>query len=417
MPEKILVIDDDVDNRRLLLRTLGKAGYDVIEAGDGNEGLALAFGLLPELILLDVVMPELDGYQICEILKKDPRTTDIPIIFLSAKTEAKDKIKGLEIGGVDYITKPFDRTEVLARVQTQLKNRLLIKEMMDKQKHLEEDLRASETLHENILSTKTLSFLGCKGGVGTTFLAANLAYLLSLEQQGQVLLVDLDLQYAQMIYFFDVKPQYTLGEAIANLDEMDNSFLQSLLYSYNKFISLLPAPARLEEAETFTAEHLDKILSKLKSMQAFRWIIVDAGHRMDEITAKALELSDILVLVTAPSVPALNNTKKWLELLQLLELELPMDIWLNGWDRTAGLTLSDISKFLKFEVHTTLPFDPAAVNQSINEGHPLAETDPRHRLCKILQIKAKGFVDKEDRKEATASGWDWLKRLGGKSKS
>ena len=122
MPDKILIIDDSIENRQLLLRTLGRAGYEVIEAGDGQEGLTRAFELLPELILLDIVMPELDGYQVCAALEKDPRTTDIPVIFLSAKSETKDKIKGLEIGGVDYIAKPFDRGEVLARVQTQLKD-------------------------------------------------------------------------------------------------------------------------------------------------------------------------------------------------------------------------------------------------------------------------------------------------------
>ena len=153
MPDRILIVDDSIDNRQLLLRTLGKAGYEIIEAGEGREGLTLAFELLPELILLDIVMPELDGYQVCEALKKDPRTADIPIIFLSAKTETKDKIKGLEIGGVDYITKPFDRGEVLARVQTQLKIRHLMKELLDKQKRLEEDLRAAATIQETLLPT------------------------------------------------------------------------------------------------------------------------------------------------------------------------------------------------------------------------------------------------------------------------
>jgi pilus assembly protein CpaE len=415
MPDKILIIDDSVDNRQLLLRTLGKAGFEIVEAGDGKEGLTLAFELLPELILLDIVMPELDGYQVCEALKKDPRTADIPIIFLSAKTETKDKIKGLEIGGVDFIAKPFDRSEVLARVQTQLKNRHLMKGMLDKQKRLEEDLRAAATVQETLLPTKIISFLGCKGGVGTSFVVANLAYLLSREQKGQVLLVDLDLQNGQMVCFFDVKPQHTLIDLIANLDEIDHSYLQGLLYPYNEFLSLLPAPASMEEAEIVTSEHLEKILSYLKTMQAFRWIIVDAGHRMDEITAKTLELSDILVLVTAPSVPALANTKKWLELLKLIELELPMEIWINGWEKNTGLTLSDVSSHLGVEVHTTLPFDAKAVNRSINDGQPLAKTDPHHPLCQGLQIKAKGLVGKEDTEEATASGWGWLKRLGGKS--
>jgi sigma-B regulation protein RsbU (phosphoserine phosphatase) len=153
MPDKILIVDDSVENRQLLLRTLGRAGYEIVEAGDGQEGLSRAFELLPELILLDIVMPELDGYQVCEALKQYPRTTDIPVIFLSAKSETKDKIKGLEIGGVDYITKPFDRGEVLARVQTQLKIRHLMKELLDKQKRLEEDLRAAATIQETLLPT------------------------------------------------------------------------------------------------------------------------------------------------------------------------------------------------------------------------------------------------------------------------
>jgi sigma-B regulation protein RsbU (phosphoserine phosphatase) len=151
MSDTILIVDDSVDNRQLLFRTLGRADYEIIEAADGQEGLARAAEHLPELILLDIMMPGLDGYQVCDLLKKDTRTADIPVIFLSAKTETKDKIKGLEIGGVDYITKPFDRGEVLARVQTQLKIRHLMKDLLDKQKRLEEDLKAAASIQETLL--------------------------------------------------------------------------------------------------------------------------------------------------------------------------------------------------------------------------------------------------------------------------
>jgi diguanylate cyclase (GGDEF)-like protein len=126
----------------------------MVEAGDGQEGLSRAGELLPELILLDIVMPELDGYQVCEALKKDPRTTDIPVIFLSAKTETKDKIKGLEIGGVDYITKPFDRGEVLARVQTQLKIRRLTQGLL--QANLELHQKNAELEEANAAITQLM---------------------------------------------------------------------------------------------------------------------------------------------------------------------------------------------------------------------------------------------------------------------
>jgi diguanylate cyclase (GGDEF)-like protein len=130
MPGKILIIDDSSENRQLLLRTLGRAGYEIFEAADGQEGLTQAVEILPDLILLNIVMPKMNGYQVCEALKKDLRTVDIPVIFLSAETETKKKIRGLESGGVDYITKPIDRGEVLARVQTQLKIRRLTKELI-----------------------------------------------------------------------------------------------------------------------------------------------------------------------------------------------------------------------------------------------------------------------------------------------
>jgi len=187
-----------------------------------------------------------------------------------------------------------------------------------------------------------------------------------------------------------------------------------LLYPYNKFLSLLPAPARLEEAEAVTPDNLGKVLSYLKNMPTFSWVLLDAGHRMDEITLKALEHSDSLVLVTAPSVPALANTRKWLELLQLLELKLPMEIWLNAWDKAADLTLAEVANYLGMEVRGTIPFDPEAVSRSINHGHPLAETAPRHPVCQAIRSLGAGIVGLEVAEEAS-SGWGWLKRLGVKA--
>jgi pilus assembly protein CpaE len=260
-----------------------------------------------------------------------------------------------------------------------------------------------------------ISFVGCKGGVGATFLVANLAYLLSRKQQDQVLLVDLDLQYGQLVHFFDVKAPHTFADLIAHLDELDHTYLQNLLSQYNQYLSLLPAPARLEEAEAVTPEHLEKILPYLKKMQAFRWILVDAGHRLDEITLKAMELADNLVLVTTPSVPALANTKKWLELLRLLELEPPLELWLNAWNKEADLSPQEVSNYLGVQVQGVMPFDAAAVNRSINEGRPLAETDPHHPLSLSLGLRAEDLAGNEAKEEVAASGWGWLKRLRGKT--
>ena len=161
MQEKILIVDDSPDMRVLLARFLKASGYDIAQAENGEGGLRQVREFKPDLILLDIVMPDMDGYQVCERIKADPDSSDIPVIFLSARSEAADKIKGLEIGGADYITKPFDRGEVIVRIQNQLKIRRLTYELIaanseltEKQKRLDEDLQAAAGIQQSLLPQK-----------------------------------------------------------------------------------------------------------------------------------------------------------------------------------------------------------------------------------------------------------------------
>ncbi len=117
---KILLVDDQPQNLRLLTDVLEEQGYEILQALNGTVALQAVSLDQPQLILLDIQMPEIDGYTVCQQLKADPSTTDIPVIFVSALDESWDKVKAFSVGGVDYITKPFKVVEVLARVQNQL---------------------------------------------------------------------------------------------------------------------------------------------------------------------------------------------------------------------------------------------------------------------------------------------------------
>jgi two-component system cell cycle response regulator len=135
---RILVIDDNEVIKRLATMLLVKKGYSVETATNGPEGIASAKSFNPHVILLDVIMPEIDGYEVCRCLKADGETKDIPIIMVTSKAEIVDKVKGLELGAADYVQKPFDHDELQARVATQVKMKVLWDELQEKNKLLEE---------------------------------------------------------------------------------------------------------------------------------------------------------------------------------------------------------------------------------------------------------------------------------------
>jgi len=140
MTASILVVDDTPDNLRMLMGVLAQHGYEVRLAHSGDLALRSVQAILPDLILLDIKMPDLDGYQVCEQLKADDYTRDIPVIFLSALDEAIDKVKGFGLGAVDYITKPCQAEEVIARVETHLSLRNLHKQLEEQNTRLQQEI-------------------------------------------------------------------------------------------------------------------------------------------------------------------------------------------------------------------------------------------------------------------------------------
>jgi len=123
MKSKILVVDDEPDAVELVEFNLRGAGFDVITAGNGDEALKKARTFAPDLILLDLMLPEVDGLEVCKILRRDPATSAVPIIMLTAKAAELDRVLGLELGADDYVTKPFSPRELVLRVKNLLRRR------------------------------------------------------------------------------------------------------------------------------------------------------------------------------------------------------------------------------------------------------------------------------------------------------
>ncbi|MBI5505270.1 MAG: response regulator [Deltaproteobacteria bacterium] len=149
----ILIVDDAPENLRILSRMLTDRGHRVRAAHSGQEALDAARSDPPDLVLLDIKLPDLDGYEVCARLKADAATRDVPVLFLSALNQTREKLHGFEVGGVDYIVKPFHPEEVLARVHTHLELRRLRARL---ETHVAEILRAEEELRKSEVKLRTI---------------------------------------------------------------------------------------------------------------------------------------------------------------------------------------------------------------------------------------------------------------------
>ena len=395
MSTQFSIYYNSLENQKYLRQIIEASGIGELVASNDLSHLSPQSVNGSDVVFLEYQEnnPELDHW--IENIVANPKS---PAIFLYFKEISTNNLwKAIRLGAKECFTFPIQAEDFQQAV-----------------KRIEARTEVGKGLAK---PTQVISFLGCKGGVGTTFLAANLARLLAQERRGKVLLVDLDLGFGQLNYLFDVHPEHTLAEVIENIDRLDNNYLQSILYSIGDNCYLLPAPALLEEAEAINGGHLEKILGYLKENLGFRWILIDCCHQLDEITMKALEFSESLMLVTAQSIPAISNAKKMLDILAVLGLrDLEVEVWVNYWDRQHELTAADVENFLGKAITGTISCDYKQASFSINEGKLLVETSPRHPIVGDLKLMA-GKISHEDTPEETnGSGWKWLQRLWSKKK-
>jgi sigma-B regulation protein RsbU (phosphoserine phosphatase) len=154
LPESILIVDDTQANLRLLSQILTKRGYRVRAVTNGARALASVEAEPPDLILLDIRMPGMDGYQVCQRLKEQPQGRDIPILFISALDEVHEKMKAFAIGGLDYITKPFQLEEVVARVETHLSLRRLQRSLQEANQRMQRELVLAAQVQASMMRSR-----------------------------------------------------------------------------------------------------------------------------------------------------------------------------------------------------------------------------------------------------------------------
>ncbi|WP_437585948.1 adenylate/guanylate cyclase domain-containing protein [Sorangium sp. So ce1000] len=212
---RVLVVDDTPTNLQVLVEHLRRAGIDMLAAEDGESALSLLRYETPDLILLDVVMPKVNGFEVCHRLKANPATRDIPVIFMTGLADTTDKVRGFEVGGVDYLTKPIQNEELLARVTTHLSLRALQRALLRANGDLErrvaertaelarlnDELLATNRAYGRFVPTEMLGLLGRDSVVDVTL--------------GDQVQIDMTVLFSDMRGFAALTESMTPGEAFA----------------------------------------------------------------------------------------------------------------------------------------------------------------------------------------------------------
>jgi pilus assembly protein CpaE len=299
MPEKILIIDDDLDTLRLVGLMLQKQGYQIVAAGSGPQGLDLAFSEIPDLILLDVMMPGMDGYEVARRLRANERTLNISILMFTAKSQLDDKVTGFEAGADDYLTKPTHPTELQAHVKALLarssKNRAVLP-----------PAPVEEPAY-------MIGVIAARGGLGVTTVAANLAASLQKKTDGNLILAEFLPGQGTLNYDLGLEKTDGLTELLNSAPaDISRKLVEEKLFLHQSGVSILSASSRPKDAALLNnVQQFDVILNRLQFMTHF--LVVDFGSVLTQVNQKLVTAFNELFVVVEPFENSLMQSRALLD--------------------------------------------------------------------------------------------------------
>ena len=369
---KILVVDDDPNVQRLLRVTLKQEGFEVIVAGDGAEGLRLWEVEAPALILLDVTLAKLDGYEVATKVREAEGTgSHVPIIMLTAEKEVEQKVRGLRAGADDYLVKPFHQAELLARMKSLLA-RFTPRE-------------GPGGIHAPM--GKLLAFYGAKGGVGTTTLAINAAIALHQEHTRRVALVDGVLQFGDHRVFLDLGNDRKSISDLVSAPTIDADLIKSVMVRHDSGVDLLLAPPSPEDGDLVHEAQMDQALTILRTM--YDYVVVDVEKRLGDLTLSVLDHADMIFVVMTADLSCLKNVRLVLEALGRVGYESSkVKLLLNRSNAFTGISVGAAEGALKrqFEFKITNEYRVAISAQ--NSGTPFSYSKPESPLGREISALA-----------------------------
>ena len=394
--ECILLVDDNPTNLQVLLQTLNGRGYKLLIAKNGDSALRIVAKAKPSLVLLDIMMPGMDGYEVCYQLKANPETQNTTVMFLSALDDTRDRVRGLEAGAVDFISKPFQAEEVIARVQTQLKIHKLERTLAARNRQLEADkARILESMNEGIFGLDCLGSITFVNPAACDMTGWPIKRL--IHQNLSHIMHSSNLENTNILNSLSLVDD-SLKRGVNNVVE-DAIFLKKDGSTFPVDFSCTPI---MENDSPNGAVIVFKDISEKKQQhQALKKALDDLEKKKEQLTHVSRlstmgEMAAGFAHEVNQPLTAISNYAQVARIM-LNRLELDDDLGLsetmgkiNTQARRAGEIISRIRSFVKKPDHVLGNIDP---NRLIQDTYKLAEVDARNNHINIHLELQEGLPD------------------------
>lgn len=363
MAERILIVDDDIDSLKLIGLMLQRHGYEVLAANAGKQALQKAESERPNLIILDVMMPDMNGLEVCRRLRSNAKTAGIPIIMFTAKTLIDDKVKGFEAGADDYLTKPTHPAELASRVKAILARNVT---------------KSPQTTTPAAARPAglTIGLIGAKGGVGVTTLAINLAAAY-VQASDNPILADLRLGQGTVGLNLGLGRSQGMARILTRpVNEITAETINNEVVTHQSGLRALVSSVRHREAVIdYTVDHARKMITVLREVG--RPAIVDLGAGLNRITHELYSEFDRIALVLEPNMVAVQQTQ---ELLRLMEGEGHGQnisiVVINRTQSSLQTSWHEIESTLGREVRAIVSAAPELAYQGLENHMPMVMLQP-----------------------------------------